>query len=94
MTVMVPGRRGLAATVLMALAMGLTQIWFPVNWVALKHFQPLESWAVIGRNLVLLTLLGTLAWPDVPVLKYVKTEIGRLRGGRQRIAGVPSLDEA
>jgi uncharacterized membrane protein len=60
----VKGRRGLAAAALLACAMSMTQIWYPLHFAPLKSFQPLESWAVIGRDLLLAALLATLAWPD------------------------------
>jgi uncharacterized membrane protein len=58
------GRRGLAAMALLACAMSMTQIYYPLHFAPLKTFQPLESWAVVGRDLVLCALLATLAWPD------------------------------
>lgn len=60
----VKGPRGLAAVALLACAMSMTQIWYPLHFAPLKSFQPLESWAVIGRDLVLVALLVTLVWPD------------------------------
>lgn len=59
----VTGRRGLAAVALLACAMSMTQIWYPLHFSPLKTFQPLESWAVIVRDLLLVALFGTLAWP-------------------------------
>ncbi len=64
LVVALPGRRGLAATGLLALAMGLTQIWIPELFWQLTRFEPVPSWAVLGRDLVLLALLATLTWPD------------------------------
>lgn len=58
------GRRGLAAMALLACAMSMTQIYYPMHFAPLRTFQPLESWAVIGRDLVLCALLATLVWPD------------------------------
>jgi hypothetical protein len=58
------GRRGLAAMGLLACAMSMTQIYYPLHFAPLKTFQPLESWAVVGRDLVLCALFATLAWPD------------------------------
>jgi uncharacterized membrane protein len=60
----VKGRRGVAAVALLACAMSMTQVYYPLHFAPLKSFQPLESWAVIGRDLLLATLLVTLAWPD------------------------------
>ena len=84
-----PGRRGFAAVGLLALAMILTQIWFPQHFLELKEFQPLQSWAVVARNTVLLVLLGTLAWPDVPLLRIARGWVARLRGAPAlgRLAG-------
>src|ERR1700733_5143850 len=58
------GRRGLAAVALLACAMSMTQIYYPLHFDPLKTFEPLESWAVVGRDLVLCALFATLAWPD------------------------------
>jgi len=66
LVVALPGRRGLAATGLLALAMALTQIWIPARFWQLTRFEAVPSWAVLGRDLVLLALLATLAWLDVP----------------------------
>jgi hypothetical protein len=59
-----PGRRGYAAAALLACAMSMTQIYYPLHFDPLKTFEPLESWAVVGRDLVLCTLFLTLAWPE------------------------------
>ncbi|MGO9973916.1 MAG: hypothetical protein ACLP01_14160 [Solirubrobacteraceae bacterium] len=67
-----PAKRGLAATGLLALAMGLTQIWIPHQWWQLSRFETVPSWAVLGRNLVLLALLATLAWPELPVRQSLR----------------------
>jgi hypothetical protein len=86
-------RRGLLAVGLLAASMALTQIWFPHHFVGLKHFQAFESWGVIARDLVLLALFGTLAWPDVPVWSSVKALVRR---GRSSLAmrRLPHLEEA
>jgi len=89
-----PSPRGLRAVGLLALCMALTQVWFPHHFVGLKHFRPIESWAVIARDLVLLTLFGTLAWPDVPVWSGVKSAVGRLRRGATALPHLPHLEEA
>jgi Glycosyltransferase family 87 len=93
LVMMVPGRRGLAAIGLMTLSMLLTQIWFPQHFVQLKHFVPLESWAVIARDLVLVALFGTLAWPDVPIWRAVRSTLGRLTRPAE-VGPVPRFDEA
>ncbi|HTU85230.1 MAG TPA: glycosyltransferase 87 family protein [Solirubrobacteraceae bacterium] len=64
MVAVIRGRRGLAAVALLACAMSMTQIYYPLHFDPLKTFEPLESWAVVGRDLVLCTLFVTLAWPE------------------------------
>jgi hypothetical protein len=88
-----PGRRGFAAVGLLAVAMMLTQIWFPQRFDELKLFLPLESWAVVARNAVLLVLLGTLAWPDVPLLRMARDWIARWRSA-PRVGPLARPDEA
>jgi hypothetical protein len=89
----VPGKRGLAATGLLALAMCLTQVWFPQHFPQLKEFLPLESWAVIARNLVLLALFSTLAWPDAAVWRALRGVISRLTTA-SKVAPVPKFEES
>jgi hypothetical protein len=61
---LVRGRRGLAASGLLALALVLTQLWFPYRyWDFALEFDQLSSWLVLGRDLVLLGLVAVLAWP-------------------------------
>jgi hypothetical protein len=93
LVMMVPGRRGLAATGLLALAMMLTQVWFPQHFVQLKEFLPLESWAVIARDLVLVVLFGALAWPDVPIWRALRSVISRFTTA-SKVTPVPRFDEA
>lgn len=93
LVMIVPGRRGLRSIGLLALSMALTQVWFPHHFVGLKHFQPIESYAVIARDLVLLGLFVNLAWPDVPVWSSVKSLFSRLRGGAAAMR-VAHLEEA
>jgi Glycosyltransferase family 87 len=93
LVMIVPGRRGLAAIGLLALAMALTQVWFPQDFVELKEFLPLESWAVIARDLVLLALFGTLAWPDVAIWRAVRSAVSRL-GTISKPPPLPRFDEA
>lgn len=62
---LVRGRRGLAASALLALALVLTQLWFPYRyWDLALRFDETASWLVLVRDLVLLALLAALAWPD------------------------------
>jgi hypothetical protein len=61
---LVRGRRGVVAAALLGLAMVLTQLWFPYRYVRLAYsLDPVASWLVLGRDLVLLILLAVLAWP-------------------------------
>ena len=61
---LVRGRRGLVSTALLGCAAVLTQIWFPYRyWDLALAFDPASSWLVFVRDLVLLALLGVLAWP-------------------------------
>jgi uncharacterized membrane protein len=60
---LVRGRRGLVATGLLTLALGLTQAWFPRRyWDYVYAFD--GAGAVLARNLALVALLAVLAWPD------------------------------
>ena len=61
---LVRGRRGLAASALLGVALVLTQLWFPYRYweLALEFDQP-ASWLVLARDLVLLAVLGVLVWP-------------------------------
>jgi uncharacterized membrane protein len=64
MVAVVRGRRGLAAVALLACAMSMTQIYYPLHFDPLKTFEPLESWTVVSRDLLLCSLFVTLAWPE------------------------------
>jgi uncharacterized membrane protein len=58
------GRRGLIAGTLLVLAMILTQLWFPYRYLDLVYeFDARASWLVVSRDLALVALLATLAWP-------------------------------
>jgi uncharacterized membrane protein len=92
LVVTLPGRRGLAAMAMLACAMCMTQIWYPLHFTQLKLFQPLESWAVIGRDLVLLALFATLAWPDVPIWRSVRKAIPNSGSAEQLIVAAPVKD--
>jgi hypothetical protein len=64
LVLLVGGRRGLVATALLGCAAVLTQIWFPYRyWDLALAFDPLSSWLVFVRDVVLVALLGVLAWP-------------------------------
>ena len=54
---LVQGRRGLTASLLLAAALVVTQLWFPYRyWDLALHFGALESWLVLIRDLVLVAL--------------------------------------
>jgi hypothetical protein len=59
---LVRGRRGIAASGLLALAVLVTQIWFPFRYwdLALRFDEP-ASWLVLVRDVLLLALLAVLA---------------------------------
>ena len=58
---LVAGRRGLQAAALLALAMVLTQLWFPYRyWDLALEFDQTASWLVLARDLVLVGLLVVL----------------------------------
>jgi hypothetical protein len=58
---LVRGRRGLAASALLAAALVLTQLWFPYRyWDLALHFAAFPSWLVVARDLVLVALLAVL----------------------------------
>lgn len=63
LVLLVPGRRGRVASVLLLIALGLTQLWFPHQYTALVfHLAPFPSALVLARNLVMLGLVGVLMW--------------------------------
>ena len=59
---LVRGRRGLAATVLLTLALVLTQVWFPQRYWGYADWYHLAG-VVFARNLVLVVLLAVLVLP-------------------------------
>ena len=61
---LVRGRRGLAASGLLAATLVLTQVWFPFRyWDYALRFDETASWLVLGRDLLLLALLAVLVLP-------------------------------
>jgi hypothetical protein len=60
---LVRGRRGLAASGLLGLALLLTQVWFPIRYWDLVHFEAFPSWVLLARDLVLVALLAVLIAP-------------------------------
>jgi len=73
---LVRGRRGLAASALFALALGLTQLWFPSRYGELVAFGDV-SWFVLARNLVLVALFAVLVLAIRPAAAR-RREAGRL----------------
>jgi len=62
---LVAGRRGIRASALLAVALVLTQLWFPTRyWELALEFQPLPSGLVLARDLVLVALLVVLVRPE------------------------------
>jgi Glycosyltransferase family 87 len=60
---LVAGRRGLAASGLLALALLLTQVWFPIRYFDLVHFDEFPSWVLLARDLVLVAMVVVLTAP-------------------------------
>jgi hypothetical protein len=61
---LVRGRRGLAASGLLGLALLLTQLWFPFRYWRLVFSLDAGIWfLVLARDLVLVALLAVLVWP-------------------------------
>lgn len=61
---LVRGRRGLWATTLFALALVLTQLFFPFRyWRLVHHFAASPSWLLLARDLTLVALAAVLASP-------------------------------
>lgn len=64
---LVRGRRGLAASSLLGLALLLTQLWFPIRyWDLALSFAAFPSWLVLARDLTLVALLAVLLAPMGP----------------------------
>jgi hypothetical protein len=61
---LVRGRRGVAASAVLAIALVLTQLWFPYRyWDLALRQDRLSSFLVLGRDLVLVLLVAVLAIP-------------------------------
>jgi hypothetical protein len=61
---LVRGRRGLWASVLLALALVLTQLWFPFRYFRLAlDFEPGLTWLLLARDLVLVAIAAALVLP-------------------------------
>lgn len=62
---LVAGGRGVRASILLAVAMVLTQLWFPSRyWELAVEFDALASWLVLARDLTLVALVAVLARPE------------------------------
>jgi hypothetical protein len=61
---LVRGRRGVLAAALLAVALVLTQLWFPYRyWELALHFGTFPSWLVLLRDLALVALFAVLILP-------------------------------
>jgi Glycosyltransferase family 87 len=66
---LVAGRRGVAAGLLLAVAMVTTQLWFPYRyWDLVREFDAAASWLVLLRDLVLVGLVLALLRGTEPEL--------------------------
>jgi Na+-translocating ferredoxin:NAD+ oxidoreductase RnfA subunit len=62
---LVGGRRGLRASVLLAVVLGMTQIWEPYRYYEYyRTFTPWLTWLVIVRDLLVVVLFAVLVWPS------------------------------
>ena len=61
---LVVAARGRVPLWLMTAACAVTAVWFPARyWELVKEFDPLASWLVLVRGVLLLVLLAVLMWP-------------------------------
>ena len=60
---LVRGRRGMVAAATLAVAIVLTQAYFPRRYYALAELAAVPSWIVVARDLVLLAVLALLVAP-------------------------------
>jgi hypothetical protein len=81
---LVRGRHGIAAGVLLLLALGLTQTWFPSHYwsLALGHAAP-WSWYLLARDIALVALVGALL-----------VDLSRARGSAGETRGWPVVPRA
>jgi hypothetical protein len=81
---LVRGRRGVVAGAVYAVALGLTQSYFPRHYWALAiRLAPTQSWLLLARDLAVVALLGVLAWPGA--------EREAHGGGRARLAALERM---
>ena len=79
---LVRGRRGFESSILLGVALVLTQIWFPFRyWDYANHFTETTSWLVLARDVVLVALLVLLLVQQrghpAPLLKEPEREAAR-----------------
>jgi hypothetical protein len=75
---LVRGRRGLVASGILAVALVLTQLWFPYRyWRLALQQDEIASWLVLARDLVLVALVAVLALPS----RTKRWRAGRLTPG-------------
>jgi hypothetical protein len=89
---LVRGRRGVAASALLAAAMVNTQVWFPGRYF--KDYawdaQLSLAWLVFVRNLTLVALFAVLAAPAAPAHSRLRAQAGAVRRrGASRAASAP-----
>jgi hypothetical protein len=74
LVVLVRGRRGVAAGATLALALVLTQLWFPFRyWPLVLQFEAFPSWMVLVRDLTLVGLFAVLLLPSRPRLAALRS---------------------
>jgi hypothetical protein len=74
---LIRGPRGLRATVLLGVALILTQVLYPSRFYAYVYHYHL-AWLVLVRNLLLVLLVGALAQPREPQLSSGEMELAGL----------------
>jgi hypothetical protein len=77
---LVRGRRGLFAMSLLAVAMVVTQWYFPERYGSIEDGQ--LSWLAFGRDLVLLVVLATLSLPRLATVRHAAAARERSAGTR------------
>jgi len=80
---LVRGRRGFAAGALLGAALILTQLWFPDRyWRLVYDLGGYESALVLARDIVLLSLLVVLVWPQRRRVRFHRPVLPDGRTGR------------
>ncbi len=74
---LVPGVRGDVSVVLLAAVLVITQLWFPSHYLSLAYdLDPKDSWFVLARDLALVALFATLAWPAERAVRWRAGTVG------------------